>query len=323
MDYYTDLNGIIYDKVKYHTRKKHKFIESYLKIWSERVKNGPTLDIFDLYASTGKCYCEKAEKYGLSESKWDGSAILSAKCLMEYSNGKNLFLNTYADTNENCKKQIENLNRLLFELGFSKPQMIISQPIESAVDIAINHIRDPKYPTLWILDPYAASDLPWNVVEKIARIKTEYPYKGEDRIRKPELIITLMTEDFQRWYKTNPELISIALGLNEDVWKPKIESLIKSGQNTREAFLSLYMERLSEFYEKSPISFEVNITQETAVVYCMLLLTDSDAGYHVSRLKAIPDFQKWVVSEWRDGAKKIILENDLSKKGQTKLFIDY
>jgi three-Cys-motif partner protein len=324
MDYYIDENGVMHDNVRYHTRKKHKFIESYLNIWSDNVKrNPPTLDIFDLYASTGKCYCEDAEMFGLPEATWDGSALLSARCLKKYANGKNLFLNTYADTPENCERQKGNLERLLSDMGFNNRHKISTEPIESAVETAISYIRDIRFPTLWILDPHAISELPWSVVERIAKLKGEYHYKGEDRIRKPELIISLMTEDFQRWYKNHPRLISIALGEEEGSWKPMIEELIGEGYNTREAFILYYMQKLSELYDKDPILIEINITNQTAIVYCMLLLTESDAGHYLSQLELIPEFENWVASVWKDGAKKIILEKGLKKKGQLHLTDDY
>jgi three-Cys-motif partner protein len=295
-----------------------------LDIWSEKVKKTPpTLDIFDLYASTGKCYCEDAKKFGLPEVTWDGSALLSAKCLKKYTNGKNLFLNTYADSPENCELQKDNLERLLSEMGFDNKYLISTEPIESAVETAISFIRDIRFPTLWILDPHAISELPWSVVERIAKLKGEYDYNGEHRVRKPELIISLMTEDFQRWYKKNPRLISVALGEEEGSWKPMIEELIGEGYNTREAFLLYYMQKLSELYDKDPILIEINITNETAIVYCMFLLTESDAGHYLSKLELIPEFENWVASVWRDGAKTIIREKDLSKKGQTKLPIDF
>lgn len=321
MDYYTDERGILYDKVKYHTRKKHAFIKGYLDIWVERVKNSPpTLDIFDLYAATGKCYCEDAAKYGLPESTWDGSAILSANCLMNYSNGRDLFLNTYADDPDDCEKQKENLTRLLSEMGFRNTHYLKTEPIEKAVESAITCIRDLRYPTLWILDPHAVSELPWTVVERIAKLKAQYFHNNRWRIRKPELIITLMTEDFQRWYKTSPELISIALGTDEEYWGPAVDELIGTGYNAREAFVLLYMEGLYGLYDKEPIYLEVNITDETAIVYLMILMTESDAGWYVSKLKMIPEFKDWIVKEWRPGARKIIAEKHLPK-GQKKLFI--
>ena len=59
-DFFRDNEGLIYDRVKWHTRKKHAFIESYLNIWVENVRNHPpTLDIFDLFASTGLCSVKK------------------------------------------------------------------------------------------------------------------------------------------------------------------------------------------------------------------------------------------------------------------------
>ncbi|MDD3135821.1 MAG: hypothetical protein PHF64_04925, partial [Methanoregula sp.] len=67
-DFYRDEDGLLYDCVKWHTRKKHAFIEYYLKIWVDHVKkNPPSLDIFDLFASTGLCYCEESKKHELSE----------------------------------------------------------------------------------------------------------------------------------------------------------------------------------------------------------------------------------------------------------------
>lgn len=96
------------ENVKWHTRQKHAFLEEYLKIWSEQVGrntkvNLPTLDIFDLFASYGFCYCHE-QKEG-----WKGSALLAADCLKKYEKGKTLFLNTYNPDEEELKIQREAL----------------------------------------------------------------------------------------------------------------------------------------------------------------------------------------------------------------------
>jgi three-Cys-motif partner protein len=309
MEYYTDERGILYDKVKYHTRKKHAFLKGYLDIWVERVRhNPPTLDIFDLYASTGLCYCEEAKKTGLPEVIWDGSAIIAAKALSRYSKGRLLFLNSYNTVEKMRKSQINNLIALLRGLDFKKSSILISSPIEDAVTEASKHI-DPRYPSLWILDPCAASDLPWNIVEKIGNMRATYDYNGEMRIRKPELIISLMTEDLQRFVDIRPDIISSSLGMNEEIWRPKYEELRGGGLNTREAMIELYAEKLSELYEKPPIlAAEINITNESAIAYCILLLTDSPAGHYIAKLKLLPEFKQWEITEWRLNARQITAE---------------
>lgn len=319
MEWCIDDKGIMYDVVKYHTLKKHEFIKRYLGIWVEMVKTKPpTLDIFDLYASTGMCYCEDAEGHR-AESSWDGSAMLSAKCLMKYRGGSRcLFLNTYNKDKKMIPAQKENLKRLLSEIKFPYPYIIETLPIDQAVDVAITKV-EPRYPNLWILDPHGVSALPWSVVEKISNLKGEYDINGKHHVRKPELIISLMTEDLQRWYKTRPEIITIALGMDKSSWRPIFEELVHSGLNTRDAFLNVYMQRLCDLYDKSPICIEVNTTNETAVLYTIMLITESDAGYYLTQTKLLPAYEDWRVTTWKNGARNIVQEN----KGQKTLFSNY
>jgi len=309
MDYHIDEKGIIYDKVKYHTRKKHVFLKGYLDIRVERVKHkSPTLDIFDLYASTGLCYCEEAEITGLSEVTWDGSAIIAAKALQQYSKGRLLFLNTYNEIEKIKQAQKNNLFALLKKLDFKNPCVLISSPIEDAVNEASKHV-DPRYPSLWVLDPCAASDLPWHIVEKIGKMRATYEYNGEMRTRKPELIISLMTEDLQRFVDIRPDIICSSLGMDEKEWRPKFDELRRKGLNTRQAMVELYAEKLSGLYEKPPIlAAEINITNESAIAYCILLLTDSPAGHYITKLKLLPEFKQWEISEWRLNARQITAE---------------
>jgi three-Cys-motif partner protein len=317
MEFYRDSAGILYDVVKWHKRKKHAFIKGYLDIWVEYVKkNPPTLDIFDLYAASGLCYCPDCEKSGISEPSWEGSAILAARCLEEYKEGRYLFLNTFHPDPVIIKQQKDNLERILSQ--FKKIRcFIITCTIEEAIIEALKVVR-PKYPNLWILDPHAASDLPWSIIEKIGNLKTPYKHKGRERTRKPELIITLMTSDLQRNVNSNPHVISTALGKEEAEWRPKFEDLIGKGFNTREAIIELYAEQLANLYEKPPIIAEIDTTEEAAIVYCMMLLTDHDAGYYVFKLKGLPGFEKWRITEWRKSAERISVEKRLPP-GQTKL----
>lgn len=318
--FYRDNKGFIYDPVKWHTRKKHAFIESYLNIWVENVKNHPpTLDIFDLFASTGLCYCKESAQYGLREPIWNGSAILAAECLERYSNGKKLFLNTYHPKPLICLAQKANLERLLKKYSRITP-IITTHTIEGAVSAALTYLS-PAYPSFWILDPYKASHLPWGIVEKIGKSRGQWKTRsGEIRTRKPEMIITLMTYGLQMNIDKNPHTVSIALGMDESEWRPKYDVLMKKYDNTRKVLIDLYAERLTKLYEKPPIVIEINTTEEAAVVYCLFLCTDSDAGHYMMKLKGLQDYTTWEYS-WKSDARKISSERKIPE-GQMR-FSDF
>jgi three-Cys-motif partner protein len=320
-DFYRDNEGLIYDRVKWHTRKKHAFIESYLNIWVENVRNhAPTLDIFDLFASTGLCYCEESAKYKLTEPTWNGSAILAAECLEHYLNGQKLFLNTFHPKPAICTAQRVNLERLLKKYSRIQP-IITTLPIEDAIDAARNQLS-PTYPSIWILDPYSSSDLPWELVEKIGKFQGAFTTKnGQVRVRKPEMIITLMTYGLQMNVDINPHIVSIALGMEESEWRPKYDVLMKKYDNTRKALIDLYAEKLAKLYEKSPIVIEVNTTEEAAIVYCLFLCTDSNAGHYMMKLNGLKDYKAWEFG-WKADAKRISAEKNIPE-GQARLFDNF
>jgi len=319
-DFYRDQDGLLYERVKWHTRKKHAFIESYLKIWVEHVKrNPPTLDIFDLFASTGLCYCEDSKKYGLSEPTWPGSAILAAECLENYSQGRTLFLNTYHPKETDCLEQKKNLERLLEKYSTIRP-FISTLDINDAFNEACRYV-DPNFPNLWILDPHGASDLPWDIVEKIGNLRGRWIGKnGQPRERRPELIITLMTYGLQMNININSHTVSTMLGRDESEWRPKFDVLMKKYDNTRKALVELYAERLSDLYEKPPIIVEINTTNETAIVYVLFLCTDSNAGHYLMKLEGLKDYNTWI-HQWKNDAEKIRVESKIPQS-QRRLILD-
>lgn len=315
-DFYRE-DGLIFDRVKWHTRKKHAFIEFYLNIWVEHVKrNPPTLDIFDLFASTGLCYCDESKKFGLPEPTWAGSAILAANCLASYPRGKTLFLNTYHPKNQKCNEQKENLDRLLSTYPKTKP-VITTLNINNAVEEAIRHVT-PNFPSLWILDPHAASDLPWEIVETIGNIRGRWTGKdGKPRERRPEMIITLMTYGLQMNVNINSHTISTMLGMDEPEWRPRFDELMAKHDNVRKTLVEMYAERLAELYTKPPIIVEINTTNETGIVYVLFLCTDSNAGHYLMKMEGMKEYNAWI-HQWKQDARKISVEGRLPSD-QTKL----
>jgi hypothetical protein len=224
-----DPEGRVCEQTKWHSRQKHAFLEEYLDIWSNQVGTDgksklPTLDIFDLYASFGFCYCPEEKK------TWMGSALLAAECLKKYQSGKLLFLNTYHPDENELRAQKKSLENGLSNIHLPERvrTVIESLPIEKAVEFVISHVN-PNYPSLWIL---------------------EGSYQAGNRkiTRRPELFICLMTGRLQRLtgIDKEKEKVGTALGMEENIWKAKLENYRDSDDNTRRALISIYAEKIAE-----------------------------------------------------------------------------
>ncbi len=294
------------DEVKYHSRQKHVFLKAYLDIWSEQVgrkkKNIPTLDIYDMFASYGRCKCSE------SGEEWDGSAILAARCLCKYSNGRRLWLNSFNEDSDEMAKQHRGLNMWLDALEIP-PRVKINldgKPIGDAIDNALKYV-DPKYPSLWILDPWSPSQLPWEVVEKVARTEGVFYTKKGKVTRRPEMFINLMTSVLQRcsgMTDGQEKALDIALGMPTEEWRSRLDELREDGLNTREAIVEIYGSKLANIYGKPPIALTVPGT-EGNLVYTIFLVTENEAGYYVMRIKKLPKYFEWHQHEWATKAKRL------------------
>lgn len=313
--------------VNYHSRVKHKFIETYFNIWTDRVanpgkgkktKNIPTLEIYDLYAASGWCRCNECKEFQVAEERWEGSALLAAKCIAKYPKSKKLFLNSYSPDPKKCKEDRKILKESLKALdnysNFESKIKIISKPIEQAVEIAKNEVN-PDYPSIWLLDPYEPKQLPWNIIEQIGKIEGNYRIKGKPR--RPELIINFMTSYLQRFADIQPEALTLALGLPQSIWEPKLQDYSYHYGNRREAILQMFYDRLGELYEKTPIVYTVRDITERAIVYCLILCTDHDAGYFTMRIHEIPKLERWVIEQWRPNAKALVKRKTQGKEQTT------
>ena len=127
-----------------------------------------------------------------------------------------------------------------------------------------------------------------------------------------------MTYGLQMNIDINPHIVSQALGMDEAEWRPKYNILMMEYHNTRKALIDLYAEKLSELYEKPPIIIEINTTEEAAIVYCLFLCTDSNAGHYLMKLKGLKDYTTWEY-QWKQDAERISVEKHIPKD-QTRLF---
>lgn len=312
--------------VKYHSRVKHKFIEIYLNIWTERVANNlngkkksepPSLEIYDLYAASGWCYCPDCEKYGGDQDRWEGSAILAAKCIAKYPKGKKLFLNSYHPDPVEKEENFITLEKSLKSLEewpiLKNKTYLVSEPIEKVLDIAEHHKGgvNMDYPTIWLLDPYEPKQLPWSIIERIGNMRGNYKIKGKER--RPELIINFMSSYLQRFSDIQPDMLSEAIGLSEDEWKPKLDVYISDSETKLEALIKLFSERLLEIYDKPPVVYMVKDTSQRVVVYCMILCTNHDAGYFSMVVNEVQKLNEWYLYKWSPEAKMLVKRKKYGK----------
>src|SRR3990172_8104277 len=206
------------DEVAIHSRQKHALLEAYLRVWTKNVAanwgaKSPSLDIFDLFAGTGWCIEREYRK-----DLWPGTAMVSAEQLKQYPSRRKciLFLNSWAEDDLVRSRNLEALQRRIHALGLERSNRevrIISHELSEALPQAVElHSERKKYPSLWILDPYSASELPWESVKQIASLVGSYRDRnGESRSRRPELFLNFMTSSLQRNIHNLP-IVTRALG---------------------------------------------------------------------------------------------------------------
>lgn len=290
------------EEVSWHSRQKHKFVQEYLSIWTQSVgrrapSGPPSLEIVDLFAAFGWC---RAREPTAPKEPWPGTAVLAAQALTKYGNPKRLFLNTWDPRGGDFhRRQADALRAAVKAACGPRPRFTLNiheKPLEQALDEA-EKVVDFRYPTLWLLDPYAPDQLPWRTVDRIAGHVHRYEVRGKPQTRRPEMIISLMTHAMQRNIDLAPDLITAALGLPEEVWRPRINELRAEGMNTREALVSVYGGRLRELYNNEPVVIEVEGVDGN-IVYEVVFCTTHPAGKWMTLVNGLPKYTDWKQAEW-------------------------
>lgn len=285
--------------MKFHSRQKHEWIESYFRIWTGHVnpERRPSLDIIDLYSSYGWCLDKESGEI------WPGTAVRAATLLKNYvARAKNgLFLNSYSDDPAELATQSVALKEALDAIGPLKGTKVhppYHLKIEQAVE-TILPLVNKNFPNVWILDPYVPDDLPWSVVDRIAKNigQKQVTRRGEKTFipRKPELFITLMLWSLQKCVNSPKASLVVdhAFGLPESEWRPRLEHYMTEKKLTiTGALIEVYRDRLMEHYKKPPLSFVVRGVDGN-IVYALFFCSDEDAGYHSMRQRGQEYFEEW------------------------------
>lgn len=297
-------DGLPMDEVAIHSRQKQALLTAYLKVWTINVAGNhgpeaPSLNIYDLFAGTGRCI-EREYR----QDEWKGTALVSAEQLKQYPSKRNchLVLNSWAEDQAECQAQLSALKQRVAATGLAGPKRpvdFLSDKLEDALPKAMAlHAPRATYPSLWILDPYSATALPWSKVKAVAdQIGTYTDKKGKEHQRRPELFIHFMTSTLQRNVH-NPESIAPALGCTVAEWEAHKAAVEAQDGTVLDALSSFYYSQLTQLYAREP--FAVNIPgKDGNPVSVVFFAVQRDAAWHSIRKETLPHFASWLEQEYK------------------------
>ncbi len=296
-------DGLAVDSVSIHSRQKHALLEAYLKVWTKNVagnygSEAPSLDVYDLFAGTGWCV-EKLYR----RDEWSGTALVAAEQLRDYPSKRRcrLFLNAWAENPEERAATLDALKQRVKDVGFERKNREVhfwSGPLAEVLPEAMElHAERAQYPSLWVLDPYAASDLPWSSVRQIAGLVGAYRNRrGQIRSRRPEMFINFMTSGLQENVH-RLSLVTAVLGCSVPEWQAHLASVQDAEGSVLDALTTFYMMKIESVYGRP--CFVVPVAGKDGNPVSMLFMAvEHDAAWHSIRRESIPHFENWRTAKY-------------------------
>jgi len=290
-------------EVSVHTSLKHRMLGMYFLI-CRKVAKERILHYVDLFAGDGEAHCDEAPM-----KNWKCPFV---KGLLEYAQKNEIKLQCYLNeldpknngTYDKLIKNISQYKKFIVDITREDPNIVYERALE----------KIPKNEwSIFFLDPFQHDHLHWSTIEKIS--KHEIFDTRSRCIRRPELIINLMTYSMQRSYKHNPDGITLALGNNE--WKDMITT--NEDNRIHEIFSDIFVANLKKLgYSVS--SFEITQTPPASnVLYYMIFASSVPNACEIisKKFKPYVDYlmkDKWVKENYRT---KLIAKE--IKKGNTLL----
>ena len=279
---------------------------AYFKICRQVAKKR-ILYYVDLYAGDGECICEEAPK-----THWKCPFIVS---LLNYAKkGKiklKCFLNELDPKNESIYKKLkENVKEYQeFLIGLTK------EDANKVYKKALKKIPKKEW-SVFFLDPFKHDDLDWNTIENISKHEIFDPVSR--CIRKPELIVNLMTYTMQRSFKFNPDGITKALGT--DKWKDLVTTAEE--QKIHEIFSAIFIKKLENLgYTVSSFCIKQTPPNNNVLYYIVFASSIPNANDIIIN-KYKPYIDKIMEDEWVKENFKYKLITKARKQGY-KLLSDF
>ena len=280
----------------FHTQKKAKLVGIWYKICIDVEKFKRRFNIVDLYAGDGLARHRTPD--GISE-EW--GPPLRAVSMIRESRANNIRC-AFNDINPaKIQRLQENLCKCID--GYDKERYIINFYNEDANRVykeVLQRIEAEDH-NLFFLDPRNHGQLEWSTIEGIASFSVCDYYKDQAFVRRPELLVNFMTYTMQKNYKTSErvrEEIDRSLGVCREAWMKKVEKYERRGIPIYQAFLDIFLDRLSKYYDKkdSILPFPVTSVQSEGPIYFLILASTHPMAHKITFTK----FGKYIEREFRE-----------------------
>lgn len=170
--------------------------------------------------------------------------------------------------------------------------------------------------SIFFLDPFKYKDLDWKTIEEISKHECEDPISR--CVRKPELIINLMTCTMQRAFKHDPDGITKALGTDE--WIEKVKN--KSDEKVHEIFSEIFIKRLEELGYYVNSFYIKQILPNNNILYYMIFASAIPNANDIISRKYKPYIDRMMKEKWiKEHFKYRLITR--AKKAGTKLLTEF
>lgn len=267
--------------VGFHAKAKHRILDSYFYIVSQAIKGKKrNLTFVDLFSGDGECKAIVGKEHQSPQlQEWEGPPILYLNKMKDEDINFRGFFN---DLDPENKKKLKNLINDKFEYQDASVNgkfIYSSENANNVVDKIIPELKATDLNLIY-LDPFNHKDLSWDTIEKFIRIEKREHYRGKNFIRRPEMIINLMTYSMNRTFRQNPEEITKALGTN--IWKKFIDEIEKrnpAGKNKsmgyEKAFHNAFVKNIKNYYNEDGIfSWKITNLKARGMSYYIFFLTN-------------------------------------------------
>lgn len=292
-------------EISLHSSKKHRALGYYLKLVRNLITSprSPFKKLYyaDLYCGDGECIIE-------ATGKTYNTPIIESLLKPAKEKGFPLicFLN---DLDENKIKLMK--ERTIDYAKFI--DFCESKDANECYKEILKKIPPDQF-SIFFIDPTNHSDLKWNTIKGISQHTHEYYGK----IRRPELIINLMTYTMLGSYKSKSfQSINDSLGTSE--WLDEIERNKEKGIQApiERAFLTTFIKQLKGLGYCVPTPIKITSTSGENTVY-YLLWASNERGHDIIENKLIPQIKKLMEKAQKENKTELKKAN-ARRKGDTSL----
>jgi len=289
--------------VNFYAKGKHWCLRGYLSIVRNVLKGkGRSFTFIDLFSGDGICTVQEPIK-----DSWDGPPITALKCAKKAAfDFKCIFNDIDSDKIRILNDRISPYRDFVIEVYNEEADSVYKKILTKLNRDELN---------LFYIDPNKHSDISWTTIKDICEFESTDYYNGKRLIRRPELLINLMTHSMQRGgVPYDPESIDKCLGTSS--WREQIKS--KSSRTPmHRIFLNTFLNQLHPYYDRNKNVFvmEVRQLENKSLLYYLIFATT-----HPLASKIFSNYQEYVKQYQKHDLMSEYLSMDAKAKGLSSLF---